>query len=118
MLRLALAVVIGFGAVALIASPTVADDKKEEKKDAKKTLEGTLTCTKCALGETKACGHALIVKDGDKKVTYYISDKGGKEPYHSKCCTADLDGVKVTGKIGEKDGKKTIEEPKVELPKK
>ena len=78
----------------------------EDKKDEKKTLEGTLTCTKCALGETKACGHALIVKEGDKKVTYYIVDKGGKEPYHKNCCTADVD-AKVTGKVGEKDGKKT-----------
>jgi hypothetical protein len=111
MTRIALAAVlaVSFGAF------TAAQDKK---KDEKKTLEGTLTCTKCALGESKACGHALIVKEGDKKITYYIADKGGKEPYHGKCCTADVDGVKVTGKVVEKDKKKTIEEPKVEFPKK
>ncbi|HVL12001.1 MAG TPA: hypothetical protein VM529_05520 [Gemmata sp.] len=110
MMRIALAAVLAvtFGAF------TAAQDKKDEKK----TLEGTLSCTKCALSETKACGHALIVKEGDKKVTYYLVDKGGKEPYHGKCCTADVDGVKVTGKVVEKDKKQTIEEPKVEFPKK
>jgi len=116
MLRYILAAALGLATITLagLSSFAVADDKKDEKK----TLEGTLTCTKCALGETKACGHALIVKEGDKKVNYYLVDKGGKEPYHKNCCTADVDGVKVTGKVGEKDGKKTIEEPKVELPKK
>jgi hypothetical protein len=112
MLRCALVAALGFAALSLAnLSSATADDK-----DAK-TLEGTLTCTKCALSETKACGHALIVKDGDKKVTYYLVDKGGKEGYHKACCTADVEGVKVTGKIVEKDGKKTIEDPKVELKK-
>jgi hypothetical protein len=110
MMRIAFAAIIAVSFGAFVAA--------EDKKDEKKTLEGTLTCTKCALGESKACAHALIVKEGDKKVTYYIADKGGKEAYHAKCCTADVDGVKVTGKIVEKDSKKTIEEPKVELPKK
>jgi hypothetical protein len=118
MLRIVLAVALGLGAVAIVASDTVAKAQKEDKKDGKKTLEGTLTCTKCALGETKACGNALVVKEGDKKVTYYLVDKGGKEPYHKNCCTADVDHVKVTGKVVEKDNKKTIESPKVELPKK
>ncbi len=117
MLRYILAVALGVAAISLsgVNSRVVADD---EKKPEKKTLEGTLTCTKCALGETKACGHALIVKEGDKKVNYYLVDKGGKEPYHKNCCTEDVPGTKVTGKVIEKDGKKTIEEPKVELPKK
>jgi len=112
MLRCALVAVLGIAALT-VASFATAEDKKDEKK----TLEGTLTCTKCALGETKACGHALIVKDGEKKVTYYLVDKGGKEAYHKNCCTADVEGVKVTGKITEKDGKKSVEEPKVEFKK-
>jgi hypothetical protein len=116
MLRIALAVALGLTAVTLVglSNSVTAQDKKDEKK----TLEGTLTCTKCALGETKACGHALIVKEGKEKVTYYLVDKGGKEPYHKHCCTADVEGVKVTGKVVEKDKKKTIEDPKVEIPKK
>jgi hypothetical protein len=113
MLRFALVAALGFATINLAGFTTVtADDKKDEKK----TLEGTLTCTKCALNETKACGHALIVKEGDKKVTYYLTDKGGKEAYHKDCCTADVE-AKVTGTIGEKDGKKTIADPKVEVKK-
>lgn len=113
MLRYALAFVLGAAAISLAG---VASVRAEDKKDEKKTLEGTLTCTKCALGESKTCAHALIVKDGDKKVTYYINDKGGKEPYHKDCCTADVP-AKVTGKVGEKDGKKTIDDAKVEVKK-
>jgi hypothetical protein len=88
----------------------------EDKKDEKKTLEGSLVCTKCELKETKACGHALIVSKDEKKVTYYLVDKGAKEPYHGKVCSSPAD-AKVTGKIVEKkegDKKKlTIVEPKV-----
>ena len=56
------------------------------------------------------------MKDGDKKVTYYLTDKGGKEGYHKDCCTADV-AAKVTGVLGEKDGKKTISDVKVEVKK-
>ena len=113
MLRTVLASVLAVAAITLAGlSNATAEDKKAEKK----TLEGTLTCTKCALKETKACGHALIVKEGDKNVTYYLVDKGGKEPYHKNCCQEDVP-AKVTGKVSEKDGKKTIEDPKVEIKK-
>ena len=115
MLRILLSGLLGLAVLTLCGATGVA--VAEDKKEGAKALEGTLTCTKCALGETKACGHALIVMDGDKKVTYYLVDKGGKEPYHAKCCTADVPGTKVSGKIVEKDGKKMIESPKVELPK-
>jgi hypothetical protein len=106
-------VAFGFAAITLCGLVSAnADDKKEEKK----TLEGTLKCTKCALKETAACGQALEVKDGTKTITYYLLDKGQREDYHKKCCTADVD-AKVTGTIGEKDGKKTIADPKVEFKK-
>ncbi|HSQ57451.1 MAG TPA: hypothetical protein VLM40_17140 [Gemmata sp.] len=114
MTRYILAAGLCLGVIALAGLGASAQEKKGEKK----TLEGTLVCTKCSLSETKTCGNALIVKDGDKKVTYYLSDKGGKAPYHKSCCTKDVEGVKVTGTVTEKDGKKTIQEPKVELPKK
>ena len=109
MLRFALAASLGFAALLTVT----AQDKKD--KDAK-TLEGMLTCTKCALSETKACGNALVVKDGDKKVTYYLTDKGGKETYHAACCKGDV-AAKVTGKVVEKDKKLTIEDAKVEVKK-
>ncbi len=105
-LTLGFAVVVGFGGNGFTAK---ADDKKDVKK-----LEGKLTCTKCALSETDKCGHALIVKEGGKDVKYYLDDKGGAEKYHGKCCKADVDAT-VTGKVVEKDKKKHIEAPKVEL---
>ena len=114
MMRLALALALGFAAVTLAG--TTGAVRAEDKKVEAKKFEGTLTCTKCALSETKACGHALIVKEGDKEVKYYLTDKGGKETYHKECCTADVKAT-VTGKPGEKDGKKTIEDPKVEIKK-
>jgi len=85
MLRKLLALVVGVAALSMVAY--AADDKKDTKKEGK-VLEGKLVCSKCTLGETKACGHALKVKDGDKEVVYYIKDKGGKEPFHGKVCPA------------------------------
>lgn len=89
----------------------LADDKAETK-----TLKGTLACTKCSLKETKACGHALIVKQDGKEVKYYLVDKGGKEPYHGSVCQEDKPAT-VTGKVVEKDKKLYIESPKVEVQK-
>jgi hypothetical protein len=109
MIRALLALVVGLAVVGFTAH---AEDKKA---DAKK-LEGTLCCTKCSLGETKTCGHALKVKDGDKEVTYYLNDKGGKESYHKEVCTEEK-AATVTGKVSEKEGKKYIDEAKVEFKK-
>ncbi len=116
MLRAALAIALGFAVVTLAGTnfDANAQDKKEEKKAEAKKLEGKLTCTKCALSETDKCGHALLVKEGDKTVKYYLNDKGGAEKYHGKCCKADVDAT-VTGKVAEKDKKKVINEPKVEI---
>ncbi len=107
-MRSLLALAIGLTALASGFS-AIAEDKKETKK-----LEGKLTCTKCALQETDKCGHALKVKEGDKEVIYYLDDQGGKEKYHGKVCKEDKDAV-VEGKVVEKDKKKHIESPKVEI---
>ncbi len=115
MLRAALALTLGFAVVTLAGSTHSA--KAEEKKVEAKKFEGKLTCTKCALGETDKCGHALLVKIDGKEVKFYLNDKGGAEKYHGKCCKADVDAI-VTGKPTEKDKKKFIDEPKVEFPKK
>jgi len=120
MVRKMLALVCGLAMISMMA---VAEDKKEEKKSEKVTLEGKLVCTKCELKETKACGHALLVKDKDddkKEIKYYIKDKGAKEPYHPEVCQ-EPKPAKVTGKVVEskKDDKtiKTIEDAKVEIKK-
>jgi hypothetical protein len=110
MLRAALAIALGFAVVTLANTTVSAEDKKDETKK----LEGKLTCTKCTLEETKDCGHALVVKMGDKEVKYYLNDKGGKEKYHGKCCGGPIDAV-VTGKVTEKDKKMYINDAKVEI---
>jgi len=108
MLRIALALVLGFSIVAFSDNtPTATAQKKGDTK----TLEGKLVCGKCKLGETDACSNALQVKDGDKTITYYLKDKGKGEKYHK--CSGEAE-VKVTGKVSEKDGKKIIEDAKVE----
>src|SRR2546423_8968412 len=102
MLRIALAIALGFSIVTLAGVATTA--RAEDKKAETKTLEGKLVCTKCKLSETDACGNALQVKDGDKVVTYYLKDKGKGEKYHK--CSGEQ-AVKVTGVV-KKDGDKLI----------
>jgi hypothetical protein len=117
MMRKFLALFVGVAALALATGAGAEEKKKDDKKTEKagtKTLEGTLVCGKCKLGETDSCSQVLLVKDGDKEVKYFLNDKGGKEKYHGKICKADKE-AKVTGKVVEKDGKKTIDSPKVEF---
>jgi hypothetical protein len=107
MTRRLFALALGLATAGFVAT-AVADEKKDTK------LEGKLVCTKCKLKETEACGNAVVVKDGDKSVTYYLQDKGKGEKYHQ--CSGEKD-VTVTGKVGEKDGKKSVEGAKVEAKK-
>ena len=97
-------------AILALCLGATAEDKKAETK----TLEGTIVCSKCKLKETAACGNVLQVKEGTKTVNYYLTDSGKGEDYH--VCTGEK-AAKVTGKIVEKDGKKTIEGAKVETKK-
>jgi len=120
---LSLAAILSLGLVFVTAKDKApAKEEKIEKKEPKKEdkelkLEGTLVCTKCKLKETEACGHALIVKEDKKEVTYYIDDKGAKEAYHKECCTKSVPAKVTGGKVVEKDSKKTIEGGKVEVKK-
>jgi hypothetical protein len=80
----------------------------EEKKEAKKvTLKGEITCTKCGLKETKACGNAIKVKEDDKTVVYYFKDDGKKADYHGEICGGAKKGS-VTGVVSEEKKKKFI----------
>ena len=88
---------------ALVAGAT-AEDKKEGKEV---TLKGKISCTKCSLKETEACGNAIVVEKDGKKVTYYFDDKGKAEKYHKNICTGAKNGS-VTGVLSEKDGKHYI----------
>ena len=115
MLRIALAVALGFSILTLAGvNSNAAEDKKDDKAKVTK-LEGKLVCTKCKLSETDECGNALQVTKDDKVITYYLKDKGKKESYHK--CSGEQ-AVTVTGKVSkEKDGDKTklvITDAKVE----
>lgn len=115
-LTVALAVVAGAWAVNAPAQDSAPKgDKAKETK-----LTGTLVCAACSLNQTKACTNALQVKaaDGKAVVTYYLNDKGNREPFHAEVCGGGkLEGVTVYGTVVEKDGKKTINATKVEVKK-
>jgi hypothetical protein len=81
------------------------------------TLKGTILCAKCALKEAKTCTTAIVVKEGEKEVTYYFKDKGNKEDYHEEVCGGARKEGAVTGVVSEKDGKKWITPKKVEYKK-
>lgn len=110
----ATALVFGVGYSGALAP---AADDKPVGKDVKVT--GTLVCGKCQLKETAKCSNVLQVKEGEKVVSYYLTDKGNGETYHEGVCGGDkVENVTVTGKLTEKDGKKSVVPTKVELPKK
>ena len=96
-----------FGAAVLASAEE--GEKKEPAKEV--TLKGTICCTKCELGETKACGNAIKVKKGDKTMVYYFADKGGKEKYHKEICTETKAGS-VTGVVSTKGDQKYIKPSK------
>lgn len=117
---MAMAVVAAAGLWAVNGSSfkaTAADEKKPAAKETKVT--GTLVCGKCKLNETKACSNVLVVKEKDKEVKYYLTDKGNDESYHEEVCGGgELKGTSATGVVTEKDGKKMLKVSKLELPKK
>jgi hypothetical protein len=93
---------------------TVADEKKPEVKEVK--LTGTLVCGACKLNESKKCANVLQVKEKDKTINYWLTDKGNDETYHEKICGGgELKDVTVTGVVSEKDGKKSVKTSKVEV---
>ena len=80
------------------------------------TLEGSATCPKCDLGTAKECGSVLLVKDGDKTVTYHLAGIVD-EAWHKKICK-EAKPVKATGTVTEKDGEKTLVVTEIEMTKK
>jgi hypothetical protein len=82
------------------------------------TLKGQILCAHCALKEGDKCQTAIQVKEGDKTVTYYFSDKGEGEPYHAAICGGERKEGTVVGKVSEQGGKKMITPTKVDYAKK
>jgi len=94
----------------------VADEKPGEAKEVK--LTGTLVCGSCKLNESKKCANVLQVKEKDKVINYWLSDKGNDEAYHEKICGGgELKDVTVTGVVSDKDGKKWVKASKVDVKK-
>lgn len=82
------------------------------------TLQGTLLCARCAMGESKTCITVLQVKAQSGNVNYYLADKGAKEAYHEPVCGGDKRLGAVSGVVAEKNGRKYITPTKVEYAKK
>jgi hypothetical protein len=112
-MRTVLSLTLAAGVIAACGSELRAADTKEV------TLKGTIQCAKCALKEkgiTK-CTTAIVVKEGDKSVTYFLDDKGSKEDYHEMVCGGDTKEGTVVGTVSEKDGKKWVKPTKVDYKK-
>lgn len=98
---------------AAVAAALVSFAPAADKKDEVKTFTGKLVCAKCTLKEAPKCTHALKVKEAGKDVIYYVDDKNANHP--DVCPEGTELDAKVTGKLVEKDGKKTIMNAKVEV---
>jgi hypothetical protein len=89
--------------LALVGSPAVAKDDKEE------TLKGTITCAKCDLKLATKCH--TVIKVGDK--VYWFDEESSKKN-HKTICTEAKEGT-VVGTV-KKEGDKLIVTPtKVEF---
>ena len=77
------------------------------------TLEGTVMCAKCKLGEedrTK-CQNVLVVKGDDEPMHYYLTADANKE-FGDVCMKTPA--VRVTGTVSDKDGKSWLAATKIE----
>ena len=84
--------------------------------DDEKTITGEGKCAKCALKETKACQNVVLVKEGDKTVTYYLVQNDVSKKFHDNICQ-ESKKVKATGTVKEVDGKMQLTPTKIELVK-
>lgn len=117
LLSLSTILAIGFGIGGTLQFVTADDAKPAAKAAKEETFTGTMWCAKCGLKDKafKKCTNAIVVKDGDKSVTYYLDDKGNGEDYHEGLCGGgSKEGTKVTGVVMEKENKKWIKPSKVE----
>ena len=93
----------------LVASTSYAADKEV-------TLKGKGTCAKCDLGESKTCQNVVVVKDGDKSVTYYLDQNDVSKAFHKQVCT-EAKTISVVGTVKEEGGKKHVAASKIEAVK-
>ena len=77
------------------------------------TIKGDAMCTKCSMKETPKCGCAIKTADG---TVYYAKNNDVAKDFHETICHGPSKVV-ATGKVTEKDGKKTITLTKIEADK-
>ena len=78
------------------------------------TLTGMMVCGKCKLHESAKCQNVLQVDQDGKTVNYWLTQNKVSKQFHSNICGNDGEKVTVTGKVKEKDGKKTLTPTKIE----
>ncbi|HAV61270.1 MAG TPA: hypothetical protein DCY13_02780 [Verrucomicrobiales bacterium] len=103
-------------AAAVLALPGAAFADHHAKEGKEVTLKGEGKCGKCALKEADKCTNVIEVKDGEKKIVYWLEQNDVSKAFHKNVCS---DTVKVTavGKVSEKDGKKILVASKIEKQK-
>jgi Family of unknown function (DUF6370) len=119
MKRLALGMILSLLAITVPARGHASDKQKPaEATDAQKavTLSGQIGCGHCAFNVAKSCTDVIRVKENGKDVIYFFTDDPSRK-HDTAMCETVRDG-KVTGVVGEKDGKKTIKVSKIEFGKK
>jgi len=77
------------------------------------TLEGTVMCAKCKLGEEDRdkCQNVLVVKGDEEPVHYYLTAEANKK-FGDVCMKTPV--VRVTGTLSEEDGKHWLAATKIE----
>ena len=77
------------------------------------TLEGTVMCAKCKLGEEDRdkCQNVLVVKGDDKPMHYYLTAEANKK-FGDVCMKTPV--VRVTGTVSEEDGKSYLAATNIE----
>lgn len=81
------------------------------------TITGNMVCGKCTLHETEVCQNVVQVTADGKTVNYYLKDNDISKAEHGAICKGGSEKVTVTGKVKEKDGKKTLTATKIEVVK-
>lgn len=99
MKNILLATILG----SFLALGVQAADKEE------KTIEGTMSCAKCELGEAEECADVVKTEDG---TAYYLKEDGKAKTSAHKC-QGEVE-VTVTGTVKEKKGKNMLKVAKIE----
>jgi len=81
------------------------------------TITGNMVCGKCTLHETETCQNVVQVTEDGKTVNYYLKENEVSKAEHAAICKGGSEKVTVTGKVKEKDGKKTLTATKIEVVK-